>query len=241
MSIGHLITSWPPSEISAAYKQVPKTGRVLDVGCVGFKQVKFGQALEMKELQHFGVDYCSPEGAIPEGFTFKRADLNREKLPFADDMFDLVVASHVIEHLSNPVAFFGDCVRVCKPGGLLYFEAPSERSTWLTGMPFNHHLFHSLSFYDDPTHCSRPWSPQSFYRLAKYYSCEPLQTDYIFSWVHRLLSPITIPITFLLRHRLFMWCVWATIGWASYLIARKPTTIKGQPEFKYYLPEASAK
>src|SRR5689334_19772164 len=101
MSIGHLITPWPPREISDVYHRIPQNGKVLDIGCVGFKQVKFSQALGMNNLEHFGVDYCPPEGGIPAGFTFKQSDLNEEKLPYPDDFFDLVVASHVIEHLSK--------------------------------------------------------------------------------------------------------------------------------------------
>jgi SAM-dependent methyltransferase len=236
MRIGHIITPWPPAQIRKVYEKLPRNGTVLDVGCVGFKQVDIGRSLGMASLQHFGVDYCKPEGALPEGFVFKQADLSCEKLPFAEDTFDLVVASHIIEHVSKPVEFFGDCLRVCKPGGCLYLEAPSERSLWLPGMPFNHELFHSLSFFDDPTHCSRPWSPQALYRLTKYYSCEPVKTDYLISWVHRLLAPVSIPFAFITRHRLFMWCVWQTVGWASYLVARKPTHIKGQPPFRYYVP-----
>ena len=239
MKIGHLITPWPPSQIRSAYEKTKAGGKVLDIGCIGFKQVKIAEALQLK-LQHFGVDYCEPEEPLPSGFVFRRADLNQDKLPFDDDTFDLVVASHIIEHVSKPVDFFGDCVRVCKPGGLLYFEAPSERSLLLPGMPFNHSRFQSLSFYDDPTHCSRPWSPQSFYRLTKYYSCDVVRTDYIYSWMHRLLAPVTIPLAFVTRHKLFMWCVWATIGWASYLIAQKPLDVKGQPAFRYYLPEVTA-
>jgi SAM-dependent methyltransferase len=236
MKIGHIITPWPPPQIRKVYEKIPTTGKVLDIGCFGFKQVEIAHSLGLRHLQHFGVDYCSPEGPLPEGFTFAQADLNSEPLPFSEDTFDLVIASHIIEHVSKPVEFFGDCVRVCKPGGLLYFEAPSERSLWLPGMPFNHHLFHSLSFFDDPTHCSRPWTPQAFYRLAKYYSCEPIKADYLFSWLHRMLAPVTIPIALLTRHRLFMWCVWQTVGWASYLVARKSSQIQGRPTFRYYLP-----
>jgi hypothetical protein len=31
-------------------------------------------------------------------------------------------------------------------------------------------------------------------------------------------------------------CVWQTVGWASYLIARKPLNMKGKPGFNYYIP-----
>ena len=109
--------------------------------------------LGLLRLKHFGIDYCDP-AKIPEGFVFKKVDLNHQPIPFDDDQFDLVVASHVIEHLGKPLEFFAECARVCKPGGLIYFEAPSERSLLLPGMPFEHDKFFSTSFFDDPTHVS---------------------------------------------------------------------------------------
>jgi len=119
---------------------VPRQGSVLDVGCLGYHQYRIAKHLGLTELKHYGVDWGDATGA-PEGFNFKKADLNKDPLPFADDTFDFVVASHVIEHLDHPVEFFGDCIRVCKPGGLLYFETPSERSLWVPGNPSNYDQF----------------------------------------------------------------------------------------------------
>jgi hypothetical protein len=65
-----------------------------------------------------------------------------------------------------------------------------------------------------------------------------VRTDYLFSWAHRLLAPATLPFCLIFRHRLLSWCVWQTVGWASYLIARKPAQVRGQPAFRYYLPES---
>ncbi len=237
MSLKRILKPWPPEHIKNLYLQVPKQGNILDVGCVGFRQVELAQISGRNDLKHYGVDYCDLDTKLPEGFVFTRADLNEEKLPYADDTFDLVMACHIIEHVKKPVEFFGDCLRICKPGGVVYFEAPSERTLMLPGMPFSHEAFHSLSFYDDPTHCSRPWSPQSFFRLAKYYSCEPIKTDYLYSWLHRLICPITLPLALIARHGLlFMWTVWQVVGWASYIIVRKPSTIRGSPPFDYYIP-----
>ncbi len=237
MSIRQIIKPWPTKQIAEVYRQIPVQGRVLDVGCVGFQQVKIAEALGLRELQHSGVDYCEMEAPLPENFVFRKADLSQENLPFADDSFDLVMACHIIEHVARPVDFFGECVRVCKPGGLIYLEAPSERSLLLPGMPFGHELFCSLSFYDDPTHCSRPWSPQSFYRLAKYFSCDPVKTDYLYSWLHRLIFPLTLPVSILIKHWvMMMWCIWQVVGWASYIVVRKPANISGKPAFRYYIP-----
>lgn len=88
-----------------------------------------------------------------------------------------MVANHVLEHVPDPIALVMECVRVCRPGGRVYLEAPPERSLWLPGVPFRHDLFCSFSYYDDPTHNSRPWTPQSLYRLARYLGCAYALTE----------------------------------------------------------------
>jgi len=216
--------------------QINPEGSVLDVGCLGFSQMKNAHRLGLLKLKHFGVDYSECD-QVPAGFVFKKADLNLQPLPFEDDQFDLVVASHIIEHLQRPIEFFGECARVCKPGGLMYFEAPSERSLLLPGMPFEHDKFFSTSFFDDPTHCSRPWTPQSFHRLARYFSCEPLKTGYRVSWKVRLLFPAICIYSLITRNgKLLEACCWAAFGWASYLEVRKPGNLCGKPGFHYYIP-----
>ena len=229
------VRGWPPPSLIHAYSMVPRQGSVLDVGCLGYHQYRIAKHLGLPELKHYGVDWGEATGA-PEGFVFKKTDLNKDPLPFADDTFDFVVASHVIEHLDRPVEFFGDCIRVCKPGGLLYFEAPSERSLWVPGNPSNYDQFYTLSFFDDPTHILRVWTPQALYRLARIYSCNPVKTGYLFSWIHRLLAPATIPFAWLTGNKLLETCVWQTIGWATYVIVRKPPGLSGKPPFRYYIP-----
>lgn len=44
------------------------------------------------------------------------------RLPFKDKAFDFVIASHVLEHISDPVTFFKEIQRVGKAG---YIETPS--------------------------------------------------------------------------------------------------------------------
>jgi SAM-dependent methyltransferase len=219
---------------------VPREGSVLDVGCWGFQQMKIANHLGLTGLKHFGVDWGKPEG-VPAGMVYKQADLDKESIPFPDDSFDFVIASHVIEHLGDQIAFFGECVRVCKPGGLLYFEAPSERSLWLPGNPFNHDDFYTVSFWDDPTHSRRPWTPQAFHRLTLYFSCQPIKTGHLFSWIHRILFPGTLLVCLLTRNKLLETCVWQAVGWAAYLIARKPASVSGKPAFRYYIPKRAYK
>ena len=171
------------------YKNMSEDSKILDVGCFGFIQFKNTNIDKGLNFKHYGVDYMEPE-SIPENFTFAKCNLDEDVIPFPDDYFDLVVASHVIEHLKNPLNLISESLRVCKPNGKIYIEAPSERSLFLPGMFFNYERMHSISFYDDPTHLGRPWSPQSLYRLACYFDATPLKVGYYKSWLARFLGLI---------------------------------------------------
>lgn len=50
------------------------------------------------------------------------------KLPFADNTFDLVVANHVIEHVPNWFESFKELARVVKPGGHIEIWTPPVSS-----------------------------------------------------------------------------------------------------------------
>jgi len=208
--------------------------KILDVGCLNYSLF---HKCKNESVQHFGIDYVAPQEPLPSGYTFQKVDLNKESLPHENDFFDLIVASHVIEHLQNPIDFFGDCLRILKPGGKLYLSAPSEKSLKLSGMPFAWDQFFSLSFYDDPTHQYRPWPPGSLYRLAKYYSATPLEAGYITSWKARLAFPFLYPYARLFKKgKLLEKLVWDTYGWTSCAVIEKPQDKSGAMSFTYYIP-----
>lgn len=51
-------------------------------------------------------------------------DLNVFPYPFADDSFDVIEASHVLEHLDRPFVVMKELHRILKPGGLLHLKVP---------------------------------------------------------------------------------------------------------------------
>lgn len=221
------------------YKLINKNATILDVGCLGFRQYETSMKLNLRQQKHYGID-LPKKCSHPKNFIYKQTDLNKKKIPFDNDFFDLVVASHIIEHVNNPLELFSELIRVCKPGGYIYVEAPSERALCMPGMPFKHEQFCSLSFYDDPTHLSRPWSPQSLYRLTKYYGCDPIESNYITSLKIRILSPLLLFYAIMLKDACLLEnTCWKTVGWCSYLIARKPLAMHGEPKFSYYIPARS--
>lgn len=64
-------------------------------------------------------------------------DASAENMPFADKVFDYVICSHVLEHVTNPGKVIGEIMRVGKAG---YIEVPFEGSSKITD--FESHLWY---------------------------------------------------------------------------------------------------
>lgn len=224
------------SRLKPIYKILPRSARILDVGCAGFVTETFKANSGRADIDNFGVDYMATN--MPAGFTFKQSDLDAAPIPYADDFFDLVIASHVIEHMKRPLELFSELVRVAKPGGTIYVEAPSERSLFMPGMPFGHKECMSLSFYDDPTHTTRPWTPQSFYRLSMCYGLSDIEAGYDTDAKARfLIAPVKIVLGLITRNPGWLQHgMWELIGWSSYVITRKPLSLNGAAKFSYAFP-----
>jgi len=61
-------------------------------------------------------------------------DLDSDGLaPIADESFDVVIASHLLEHLANPLAAMAECRRVLRPGGRLVLILPDRTQTFDRG------------------------------------------------------------------------------------------------------------
>jgi SAM-dependent methyltransferase len=61
--------------------------------------------------------------------------------PFEDESLDFVIASHVLEHMANPIAILDDVHRVLRPGGVAVVLLPDRRRTFdrhRTPTPLDH-------------------------------------------------------------------------------------------------------
>lgn len=213
---------------------LPGGGAVLDVGCWSYGFQRYCEGVGVTGLSHFGIDRETPaETPAPAGYSFARVDLETERFPFPDERFDGVFLSHVIEHVTRPLALMDEAFRVLRSGGHLYLECPSDRSLWLPSMPFKHEESRSLNFFDDPTHVGRPQTPQSLHRLFRMYGAEVVETRYLVSASVRLRFPWLVVKALLRRDAAMLEDVmWRSFGFAVFGIARQA----GAGPRRYLLP-----
>jgi SAM-dependent methyltransferase len=65
-----------------------------------------------------------------------------EHLPYGNEMFDVVFADNVVEHLADPAAVFTEVARVLKGGGLFVFKTPNRRHYMASIARLTPHRFH---------------------------------------------------------------------------------------------------
>jgi predicted SAM-dependent methyltransferase len=115
------------------------------------------------------VDLLAPSADL-------RLDL-RERLPFANDVADVIYCEHFFEHLSYPnlddsmgweleppghrseaLVFLRECLRVLVPGGTLHIVVPDvegiiQQYVDRHAMPFPHDAWWGPTWCDTPLHC----------------------------------------------------------------------------------------
>ena len=151
------------------------TDRLLDVG--GWYE-PFPRADWVIDLMPYETRRLS-ESRDRERFdesTWVQLDIcDREPWPFADDEFDFVTCSHVLEDVRDPVWVCSELCRVARAG---YVEVPSrveEQSWWVNGewAGWAHH--HWLIDIDDDA-IQFVFKPHSLHAYEAYYLPAPLAT-----------------------------------------------------------------
>jgi ubiquinone/menaquinone biosynthesis C-methylase UbiE len=155
---------------------------VLDLGCGEGRHVisayveanvhSFGVDLcldDLKTTRDKWVDFAEPDN---ENKSFGLASADALHLPFADDTFDKVICSEVLEHIPDYNGALAEIERVLKPGGLFCASVPRrwpEKICWALSegyynTPGGHlRIFRSSELRDEIeglgfTHYSRHWA-----------------------------------------------------------------------------------
>ena len=117
--------------------------RVLDLGCGEGRHVisayleakveSIGVDLSVRDLQTTREKFRDFEQTDDSGRLFALASANALELPFADNSFDKVICSEVLEHIPDYQGALAEIQRVLKPGGLFCASVPRrwpEKICW---------------------------------------------------------------------------------------------------------------
>lgn len=153
--------------------------------------------------------------------SFFKCDLSRGDLP--DKLtgpFDLIIMSHVIEHLKNGLEISDKFCQLLAPGGLIYIEWPAMRSMHFPSMEG------SLNFWDDPTHV-RLYSLREIANvmMANNLRIKKLGTRRFGRRI--VFSPFIFLFHILRKGRPRGTSLWDLLGFAEYALAQAPDNTLG--------------
>lgn len=118
--------------------------RLLDLGCGGgrhaFEAARRGAHvvaadLDLAELKdvHQVFEGMYGSGELPAGSSGGAVGANALQLPFPDNTFDRIIASEVMEHITDDAAAARELARVLRPDGVMAVTVPSwfpEKICW---------------------------------------------------------------------------------------------------------------
>jgi SAM-dependent methyltransferase len=127
--------------INFDHLQLAAGDRILDLGCGEGRHAI--TAYMLKDVESVGVDLSHKDlGITRERFQDFEEPSNTSKslliavasglqLPFADNSFDKVICSEVLEHIPNYRAVLAEIARVLKPGGIFAASVPRFFPEWV--------------------------------------------------------------------------------------------------------------
>jgi len=98
--------------------------KILDIGCGDGALKYFFDEYTNVHWDGIEIDEERFEICKKLGYNMHLLDVDEKPLPFADNSFDAVNASHVIEHLKNMPNALKEIQRVTKPGGIIAIGVP---------------------------------------------------------------------------------------------------------------------
>ena len=173
----------------------------------------------LPECHYTGVDISKNYGNDEDDFKamdeFIEMDLTQLAFDrISENKYDMIVMSHVIEHLLNGDKVVEGLLSKLKKGGIIYLEFPSERSV---NFPSKRE---TLNFYDDPTHC-RIYTVNELSAVLKKNHLNILSAGTRRQWINIFLMPFKMVFQSITKGYVRGGVYWDYYGFAEYVCARK--------------------
>lgn len=113
---------WQRKRFQIVNRFADRPGLWLDVGCGGSRIIKTRPAMVALDLNFKRLRHLAQTNP-------RRLQATAGSIPFANDVFDVVICSQVIEHTLEGTCV-SECVRVLKPGGVFVIGTPDYGTFW---------------------------------------------------------------------------------------------------------------
>ncbi len=194
----------------------PAKGTLLDMGSSDGETL--GHIAELRpDLRLFAVDLAGMPDKYPSGCEFQRADLERDRLPWADGVMDAITCMHLVEHLRDLTTLLKETARLLKPGGRIYFETPHPKSLVFSSPRGQAAGTFTVNFYDDPSHV-KPVTTGALAQAVHEVGLEVVDSGTSRNWLFASAWPLFmfLPASRQKFTARLHWC-----GWSACLIARR--------------------
>jgi SAM-dependent methyltransferase len=192
-----------------------KAGSILDLGSSDGETLSHIAQLR-PDLKFFSVDIAGEPENYPAGCDFQRADLERDKLRWADQSMDSITCMQLIEHLNDLSNLLIETRRLLKPGGKIFFETPHPKTLALSSPSGVAAGTFTLNFYDDLTH-TRIVSMGALAARLRMLGMEVLDAGISRNWLFAAAYPLLL-LASPSRKKFTARAHW--LGWSAYLVAR---------------------
>ncbi len=196
--------------------RTPRDGTLLDLGASDGETLRHIAELR-PDLRLFAADIMGSPEKYPANCQFHRADLRRDRLPWAEGSMAAITCMHLLEHLDDLNLLFQEVKRLLKPGGRAYFETPHPKTLALASPRGRAAGTFTLNFYDDPTHI-RPVAIGVLAQLARREGLEVTAAGASRNWLFAA-SHLFYQFAPPSRQKYTARVHW--LGWSAYLIAQR--------------------
>jgi SAM-dependent methyltransferase len=194
---------------------------VLDVGC-GSNSNELSR-LWLKVKQYDGIDKEQWNGDANSYLGIENLydiDLeSTELLEIQDNFYDVIILSHVIEHVANGLNIISILTKKMKSGAVIYIETPSSRTiNFPSAVGF-------LNFYDDNTH-RKLYFDSEVIPILQNNDCIVRFCGFRRDWIRIILiSPVSIFLNLFyfipFKKTLCSWGMWDLLGVARVWVGQK--------------------
>lgn len=202
-------------QITPRVGQAPFT--MLDVGA-GNHSAQLVKS-HFPQCRYFGLDISKDYNNDADDFELMEGfyELDLTSLQFdaiPDDFFDVIMITHVIEHLENGDAVLAALMPKLKVEGVIYVEYPGPKSLTLPSMR------ETLNFHDDPTHV-RLYSVAEVSHVLEEAGARIIAGGTRRDWRIIAMMPLTVPYNLIRKGYLRGSLFWDLLGFAEYVYAER--------------------